>query len=298
MDCSAENLCYKLVARARNGAFGKMSKAREVGGNQRLLMVKTLSIAKESPESTAVLNHEVELLLQIKDFNHPNIVKLLDVSASTMNGRLNLTMVSQYVKEDLSTYLAKAPVSGLGRDNIKNAMLQLLSGLEFLHTNGVIHHYLNPENILVSSRGELKIADFGLAHIYKFSTAHSSCVVRLWYRAPEVLLKSTHMTAVDMWSVGCIFAELLLLKPLFDGATEVEQLQKIFQVIGLPSEENWPPNSPIPYSSMKRPKGPFTQPLPPLSHVENDLLAKCLQFLPSLRISATEALAHPFLTKR
>ncbi|KAF7667656.1 hypothetical protein LDENG_00052090 [Lucifuga dentata] len=283
MENNTQHLLYKLVARARNGSFGKVSKAREIGGHQRLLTVKTLSIVRESSgnDVSAVLNHEVELLFQMKGFNHPNTAKLLDVSAAPINGRLNLTLVSEYVKEDLSAYLAKIPASGLTHDTIKDMMLQLLRGLEFLHTYGVIHHYLNPENILVNSRGEIKIADFGLARIHKLDIGHSCVqVVMMWYQAPEVLLTSTCTSTVDMWSVGCIFAELFLLK-----------------VIGFPSEKDWPQNSSIPYSSMKGPKEPFTQLLPNLSQMENDLLSKCLEFTASTRISASEALVHPFLTE-
>ncbi|KTF82695.1 hypothetical protein cypCar_00050504, partial [Cyprinus carpio] len=93
-----------------------------------------------------------------------------------------------------------------------DVMRQLLSGLDFLHTNTVIHRDLKPDNVLVSSRGEVKIADFGLARIYTYHIALTPCVVTLWYRAPEVLLQSSYMSSVDMWSAGCIFAELFLLR--------------------------------------------------------------------------------------
>uniref|UniRef100_A0A3P8RSF0 mitogen-activated protein kinase n=1 Tax=Amphiprion percula TaxID=161767 RepID=A0A3P8RSF0_AMPPE len=181
--------------------------------------------------------------------------------------------------------------------NVVDVMLQLLRGLDFLHTNLVLHRDLKPENILVSNCGEVKIADFGLARIHTFNMALTPGVVTLWYRAPEVLLNSVYMSSVDMWSVGCIFAELFLL-PLFQGCTEVQQLQKIF-VIGLPSETDWPADTPISYSPSWGSKRSHTKLLPNLEPDENDLLSlqQCLAFRPSGRISAIKALSHPFFVK-
>uniref|UniRef100_A0A669DA64 Cyclin-dependent kinase 21 n=1 Tax=Oreochromis niloticus TaxID=8128 RepID=A0A669DA64_ORENI len=265
----------QLLAEVGQGYYGKVYKAREVGEKQRLLAVKKFTIHGDTSESgiPAFMIREVALLRKMQHFNHPNIVKLLDASAVPVGVSLDLTLVLEYIDQDLSTYLSKAPASGLSCDCIKDVMQQLLQGLDFLHMNMVLHRDLKPENVLISSRGEVKIADFGLARILTFNIALTPGVVTLWYRAPEVLLNSVYMSSVDMWSAGCIFAELFLLRPLFRGYTEVQQLQKIFQVIGLPGEEDWPTDSPISYSVNWGPQGSLTKLLPNLGPDENDLLS-------------------------
>ncbi|CAL1587919.1 unnamed protein product [Knipowitschia caucasica] len=296
MDLGKAPLCYELLAEIGEGSYGKVFKAREVGGEQRLLAVKKLNIRPEAADSgiPPFMIREVALMLKMKFFDHPNVVKLLDACAVPEGRSMDLTLVLEYIDQDLSSYLSKAPSTGLTLDCIKSVMRQLLQGLDFLHTNMVLHRDLKPENILISSRGEVKIADFGLARLYTFNIALTPGVVTLWYRAPEVLLNSVYMSTVDMWSAGCIFAELFLLRPLFQGYTEVQQLQKIFEVIGFPAEEDWPKDSPLPYQSHWGPASSRTKLLTNLGPDENDLLSKCLAFRPSGRISAAKALAHPF----
>ncbi|XP_071324941.1 cyclin-dependent kinase 6 isoform X2 [Trachinotus anak] len=275
MDVCSKPLCYELLSEVGEGSYGKVYKAREVGDQQRLLAVKKFNIHGDTTDSgiPAFMIREVALLRKMKYFNHPNIVKLLDASVVPVGRSLDLTLVLEYIDQDLSTYLSKVPASGLSRDCIKDVMQQLLQGLDFLHTNMVLHRDLKPENILVSSRREVKIADFGLARIYTFNIALTPGVVTLWYRAPEVLLNSVYMSSVDVWSAGCIFAELFLLRPLFQAYTEVQQLQKIFEVLGLPCEEDWPKDSPISYSVSWGPKVSCTKLLHNLGPDENDLLA-------------------------
>ncbi|KAG7334759.1 hypothetical protein KOW79_001355 [Hemibagrus wyckioides] len=287
---------YEILAEIGKGAYGKVYKAREVGHKQRLLAVKKLNISADPDAGIPqFMIREVALLRKIGYFNHPNVVKLLDVSASLKKPGLDLTLVFEYIDQDLSSFLSTVPEDGLSRDKIKDIMRQLLKGLDFLHTNTVIHRDLKPCNVLLSSRGEVKIADFGLARIYTNHIALTPCVVTLWYRAPEVLLHSGYMSSVDIWSAGCIFAELFLLKPLFQGHTEVQQLQKIFEVIGLPAKEDWPKESPIHYNPAWGRQDGSTQLLPSLTTEENSLLSQCLAFSPSQRISAVRALDHPFL---
>nr|XP_020488316.1 cyclin-dependent kinase 6-like isoform X2 [Labrus bergylta] len=277
MDVCTKPLCYELLAEVGEGSYGTVYKAREVGGKQRLLAVKKFNIRGDTTESgiPAFMIREVALMRKMNYFNHPNIVRLLEASTVPDGRSLNLTLVLEYIDQDLSTYLSNAPASGLSRECIKDVMQQLLQGLDYLHTNMVLHRDLKPENILVSSCGEVKIADFGLARIYTFNIALTPGVVTLWYRAPEVLLNSVYMSSVDMWSAGCIFAELFLLR-----------------VIGLPSEEDWPKDSPVSYSISYGPKGSNTMLLHNLGPCENNLLAQCLAFRPSHRISAAKALAH------
>ncbi|XP_077350799.1 cyclin-dependent kinase 6 [Festucalex cinctus] len=303
MEFNASPVLYELLAEIGQGSFGKVYKARAVDIGGRLLAVKKFHFcSKMSPLSgdngiPPSILREAALLNKMKSFKHPNIVKLLDATITLVDKEFDLTVVLEYIDQDLSTYLSVAPPSGLSRDNIKAVMLQLMRGLDFLHVNMVLHRDLKPPNILVSSSGLVKIADFGMSRLYTFNKALTPGVVTLWYRAPEVLLKSPYMSSMDVWSAGCVFAELFLLKPLFNGFSEAHQLQMIFDFIGLPSKDEWPQNSPVTYSLNLGAKNPNPLLLHSLNPYERDLLLQCLTFTPSRRISAARALAHPFFSQ-
>ncbi|KAJ4928446.1 hypothetical protein JOQ06_016238 [Pogonophryne albipinna] len=174
-------------------------------------------------------------------------------------------------------------------------MYQLLQGLDFLHSHRVVHRDLKPQNILVTSGGQIKLADFGLARIYSFQMALTSVVVTLWYRAPEVLLQSSYATPVDLWSVGCIFAEMFRRRPLFRGNSDVDQLGKIFDVVGVPSVEDWPQEVALPQSAFTpRPPKQLEDLVPDMDEQGQALLMQFLAFNPSRRISAFAALSHPY----
>ncbi|XP_071416803.1 cyclin-dependent kinase 6 isoform X1 [Pithys albifrons albifrons] len=222
--------------------------------------------------------------------------RLFDVcTVSRTDRETKLTLVFEHVDQDLTTYLDKVPEPGVPTETIKDMMLQLFRGLDFLHSHRVVHRDLKPQNILVTSNGQIKLADFGLARIYSFQMALTSVVVTLWYRAPEVLLQSSYATAVDLWSVGCIFAEMFRRKPLFRGNSDVDQLGKIFDVIGLPEEEDWPNDVALPRNAFaSRPAQPIEKFVPDIDELGKDLLLKCLAFNPAKRISAYVALSHPY----
>lgn len=114
-------------------------------------------------------------------------------------------------------------------NELQEMMHQILCGVDFLHTHRVIHRDLKPQNLLVTSTGNIKLADFGLAKTYDFEMRLTSVVVTLWYRSPEVLLGLSYATPVDIWSCGCIMAELFRLSPLFNGSSEGDQLDRIFR---------------------------------------------------------------------
>ncbi|XP_061523259.1 cyclin-dependent kinase 4-like [Phycodurus eques] len=301
MEVGASPLLYELLLQIGQGSFGKVYKAREIGGTGRLLAVKKfhseLSRSSGNNGIPPYMLREVALLCRMKFFDHPNVIKLLDARATMVSKAFDLTVVLEYIEQDLSTYLFRAHPSGLSLDDIRAIMLQLMRGLDFLHVNMVVHRDIKPENILISSGGLVKIADFGLARLYTFNMALTPGVVTLWYRSPEVLLTSVYTSSVDVWSAGCIFAELFLLKPLFKGSSEAQQLQMIFEFIGLPTEVEWPQDSPVAYSLSFGPKDPNPPLLASLNPHERDLLLQCLTFTPSRRISAAGALAHPFFSQ-
>merc|ERR1711881_540926 len=183
----------------------------------------------------------------------------------------------------------------LSNGEIKNITKQMLSGLDFLHQHRVCHRDLKPQNILLSKTGKIKIADFGLARIYSFNMALTSIVVTLWYRPPEVILQSSYATPVDLWSVGCIVAELFLLRPLFPGTSEVNQLSTIFRLMGTPTLDDWPDDSAVKFEAFNVKVGqplenliPRLQTCPPAL----DLVQNLLTFNQHTRIRALEALRH------
>lgn len=189
--------------------------------------------------------------------------------------------------------------------HVARFMFQLFRGLEYLHANGVLHRDLKPANLLVNSKCELKISDFGLARVepddIKKKAMMTHHVVTRWYRPPELMLspQDPYTAAVDMWSAGCIMIELLIRAPLFPGSDFLDQLARIFHVIGKPTSDdiaklhnaqarkflNSLPN---------RKRTPFGELFPDMDKAAADLLDNLLVYDPSKRISASQALQHPF----
>ena len=176
----------------------------------------------EGIPSTAI--REIALL---KELQHENIVKLHDV----IHTDKKLTLVFEFLDQDLKKLLDNSGEEGLDEKTVKSFLYQLLNGIAHCHKNRVLHRDLKPQNLLISGNGVLKLADFGLARAFGIPVKnYTHEVVTLWYRAPDILMGSKkYSTSVDIWSVGCIFAELVNKKPLFAGASEEDQLDKIFK---------------------------------------------------------------------
>ncbi|XP_068777133.1 cyclin-dependent kinase 4 isoform X2 [Struthio camelus] len=273
---------YEPVAEIGVGAYGTVYKARDLQSGKFVALknVRVQTTENGLPLSTV---REVALLKRLEHFDHPNIVRLMDVCATARTEReTKVTLVFEHVDQDLKTYLDKAPAPGLPLDTIKDLMRQFLRGLDFLHSNCIVHRDLKPENILVTSNGQVKLADFGLARIYSCQMALTPVVVTLWYRAPEVLLQSTYATPVDMWSVGCIFAEMFRRN-----------------MIGLPVEDDWPLDVALPRCAFTaRPPQPVEGFVPEMEPLGTQLLLEMLTFNPYKRISAYNALRHLYLQDR
>ncbi|KAL5992014.1 Cell division control protein 2 [Asimina triloba] len=179
-------------------------------------------------------------------------------------------------------------------------LYQILHGIAYCHSHRVLHRDLKPQNLLIDRRtNALKLADFGLARAFGIPVrTFTHEVVTLWYRAPEILLGSRHYsTPVDVWSVGCIFAEMVNQRPLFPGDSEIDELFKIFRVLGTPNEETWPGVTSLPDFKSAFPKWPpkdFATVVPGLEPGGIDLLAKMLCLEPSKRITARNALEHEY----
>ncbi|XP_023229424.1 cyclin-dependent kinase 14-like [Centruroides sculpturatus] len=241
--------------------------------------------------------HSASLLRGLK---HANIITLHDI----IHTRETLTFVFEFVHTDLGQYLGQHP-GGLHPKNIKLFLFQLLRGLAYCHDRHVLHRDLKPQNLLISELGELKLADFGLARAKSVpSRTYSHEVVTLWYRPPDVLLGSTdYSTSLDMWGVGCIFIEMIYGSAAFPGLKDaVDQLDKIWKVLGTPTEETWEGVSRFPNYKPEKFKIYKPQHLsaafPKLIKMANaeKLASSFLQLQPHLRISATQALHHKYFS--
>ena len=254
---------------------------------------------------------EISLLKHLGKFKHPNIIQLLDICHGPRYDQdMVLYLVFEHVEQDLRNFLQQCPPPGVPQNRVKNIMRQLLQGVDFLHSHRIIHRDLKPENILISNDGTVKLTDFGLARIFDFNSILTTKVSRsdikniadilllqvatLWYRAPEVLLGSTYSSSVDIWSCGCIFAELLTQKPLFPGQNESDQLAQIFAVIGTPAEGDWPDSDILRSNFADIQDRCLTGILPEMNDDGMELLKKMLNFDPMKRISAQKAVFHPY----
>ncbi|MCJ1243123.1 negative regulator of the PHO system [Trapelia coarctata] len=247
--------------------------------------------SEEGTPSTAI--REISLMKELK---HENIVSLHDV----IHTENKLMLVFEYMDKDLKKYMDSRGDRGqLDYITIKSFMFQLLQGIAFCHENRVLHRDLKPQNLLINNKGQLKLADFGLARAFGIPVnTFSNEVVTLWYRAPDVLLGSrTYNTSIDIWSAGCIMAEMYTGRPLFPGTTNEDELQKIFRLMGTPSERSWPGISQFPeykpnfhvYATQD-----LRAILPQVDQQGLDLLGRMLQLRPEMRISAKDALQHPW----
>ncbi|XP_054722380.1 cyclin-dependent kinase 14-like [Uloborus diversus] len=262
--------------------------------NNKVVALKEIRLQpEEGAPFTAI--REASLLRGLK---HANIVTLHDI----IHTRETLTFVFEYVHTDLSQYLERHP-GGLHPKNIKLFLFQLLRGLAFCHQRRVLHRDLKPQNLLISETGELKLADFGLARAKSVpSHTFSHEVVTLWYRPPDVLLGSTnYSTSLDMWGVGCIFIEMVIGKAAFQGMKDtMDQLDKIWRVLGTPTEETWDGVTEFPnYKPQKfghhKPQV-LSAAFPRLTEITlgEKLAQSFLQLQPRLRISASEAIRHAY----
>ncbi|CAN8290119.1 unnamed protein product [Cochlearia groenlandica] len=286
---------FERLDKIGQGTYSVVYKARDLETDQ-LVAMKKVRFATMDPESVKFMAREINILRKL---DHPNVMKLQCLVTSKLSGSLYL--VFEYMEHDLSG-LALRPGVKFTEPQIKCFMKQLFCGLEHCHSRGILHRDIKGSNLLVNNDGVLKIGDFGLASSYHPDQDQplTSRVVTLWYRAPELLLGSTdYGPGIDLWSVGCILAELCVGKPIMPGRTEVEQMHKIFKLCGSPSEDYWETTK-FPLATSYRPQHPYKRVLVEtfknLPSSSLALIDKLLSVEPERRCSASSTLMSEFFT--
>ncbi|KAF8405711.1 hypothetical protein HHK36_007788 [Tetracentron sinense] len=316
---------YDLIGKIGEGTYGLVFLARTKSQPNRGKCI-AIKKFKQSKDGDGVSPTAIREIMLLREITHENVVRLVNVHIN--HSDMSLYLAFDYAEHDLYEIIRhhREKVNHtINYYTIKSLLWQLLNGLNYLHSNWIIHRDLKPSNILVMGEGEehgvVKIADFGLARIYHAPLkplAENGVVVTIWYRAPELLLGAKHYTsAVDMWAVGCIFAELMTLKPLFQGVEvkatpnpfQLDQLDKIFKVLGHPTPEKWPTLVNLPHWQMdvqhiqsRKYDNPGLYSIVHLAQKSHayDLLSKMLEYVmsskydPRKRITAAQALEHEY----
>jgi serine/threonine protein kinase len=281
---------YQKLEKIGEGTYGVVYKAKDKLTDDTIALKKIrLEHDDEGVPSTAI--REISLL---KEVQHPNIVDLKQV----IHEDNKLYLVFEYLDHDLKKFLDKngAPLTST---QVRSTLYQILMGLAVCHAHRIIHRDLKPQNLLLDKNGNVKLADFGLARAFALPMkTYTHEVVTLWYRAPEILLGTRqYSTPVDIWSIGCIFAEMAQRRPLFCGDSEIDQIFKIFKIMGTPKESTWPGVSNLPDFKPTFPKwqaSPLSKIVTNLDNKGLDLLTKMISYDPTSRISAFDALNHPY----
>ncbi|GAB2290362.1 hypothetical protein Dimus_024642 [Dionaea muscipula] len=286
---------FEKLEKIGQGTYSSVYKAVDLE-TDKIVAMKKVRFVNMEPESVRFMAREILILRKL---DHPNVIKLEGLVTSRMSGSLYL--IFEYMEHDLAGLAATHGIK-FTESQIKCYMQQLLCGLEHCHSRGVLHRDIKGANLLINNDGVLKIGDFGLATFFMPEQKQplTSRVVTLWYRAPELLLGSTdYGLAIDMWSVGCILAELFAGKPIMAGRTEVEQMHKIFKLCGSPSENFWKKSKLSDATGFKR-QQPYQRRVvetfkdfPPTALSLVDVL---LSIEPEKRGTASAALASEFFT--
>lgn len=283
---------YVKIEKIGEGTYGVVYKGRHKKTN-RLVALKKIRLESEEEGVPSTAIREISLL---KELQHPNIVGLEDV----LMQENKLYLVFEFLSMDLKRYMDTIPKEQfMDKMLVKSYTYQILQGILFCHQRRVLHRDLKPQNLLIDNKGIIKLADFGLARAFGIPVrVYTHEVVTLWYRAPEILLGSQrYSTPVDVWSIGCIFAEMVTKRPLFHGDSEIDQLFRIFRTLTTPTEEDWPGVTSLPDFKPTFPSWRTNSLASCVKQLDNtglDLLQAMLTYDPAVRISAKKALNHTY----
>ncbi|XP_045389815.1 cyclin-dependent kinase 10 isoform X2 [Lemur catta] len=304
---------FEKLNRIGEGTYGIVYRARDTQTDE-IVALKKVRMDKEKDGIPISSLREITLLLRL---HHPNIVELKEVVVG--NHLESIFLVMGYCEQDLASLLENMPTP-FSEAQVKCIVLQVLRGLQYLHRNFIIHRDLKVSNLLMTDKGCVKTADFGLARAYGIPVKPMTPkVVTLWlgwrgqrcevghsvsrYRAPELLLgTTTQTTSIDMWAVGCILAELLAHKPLLPGTSEIHQIDLIVQLLGTPSENIWPGFSKLPlvgqYSLRKQPYNNLKHKFPWLSEAGLRLVNFLFMYDPKKRATAGDCLESSYFKEK
>ncbi|XP_057895386.1 cyclin-dependent kinase 11B isoform X5 [Lonchura striata] len=285
---------FQCLNRIEEGTYGVVYRAKDKKTDE-IVALKRLKMEKEKEGFPITSLREINTILKAQ---HLNIVTVREIVVGSNMDKIYIVM--NYVEHDLKSLMETMKQPFLPGE-VKTLMIQLLRGVKHLHDNWILHRDLKTSNLLLSHSGILKVGDFGLAREYGSPLKpYTPVVVTLWYRAPELLLGAKeYSTAIDMWSVGCIFGELLTQKPLFPGKSEIDQINKVFKDLGTPSEKIWPGYNELPavkkmtfteypYNNLRKRFGAL------LSDQGFDLMNNFLTYYPARRITAEDGLKHEY----
>lgn len=289
---------FQCLNRIEEGTYGVVYRAREKR-TDKIVALKRLKMEKEKDGFPITSLREINTLLKAQ---HPNIVTVKEIVVGSNMDKIFIVM--DYVEHDLKSLMEtmKQKKTSFIASEVKCLMQQLLRAVNHLHDNWILHRDLKTSNLLFSHTGVLKVGDFGLAREYGSPLKqYTPVVVTLWYRAPELLLGAKeYSTCIDMWSVGCIFAELLCMEPLFPGKSDIDQLNRIFKALGTPNARIWPEYPTFQVSQRivfsEYPANSIRSKFVPniLSDVGYDLLTSFLTYNTKKRITADDALKHRY----
>ncbi|CAD6186329.1 unnamed protein product [Caenorhabditis auriculariae] len=281
---------YETIKHLGEGQFANVYKAKDLKTGE-FVAIKKIKLGSRTEAKDGINRTALREIKLLKEIQHENIIGLRDV----IGHRTSIQLVFDFMETDLE-HVVKDQSTILMPAHIKNMTMQTLLGLEFLHAHWILHRDLKPNNLLMNSMGRVKLADFGLARFFGSpNRVYTHQVVTRWYRCPELLYGArSYGVGIDIWSIGCILAELLLRQPIFPGDSDIDQLVKIYNVLGAPKEVDWPVMTSLPSYVEIRPdneKPPelrqiFTAATPDLL----DLLSAMLTFDPTKRCTTTQAL--------